>query len=531
MEITCDVTDIRIRKKIIEEIEGDENLHRKEESFRRSEIYKGRQDKYILERLAGDLGIESARDMRTFTSINLTKKMIHELSSIYRYEPKRDFTLLTEKQIDTMLAHYKYGKANQKFKKTNRMYKLHDQCAVKVIPKEGFITLDVMQPHHYDVIPNRNNPEVGEVYIVSSFDRSRIRDTDIQPRNRDFEDRRYNSDGYNQKIGDEDDWKNEHKLYYWWTAQYNFTTNKKGQVVEIVDNEYKPLNQVEFSNYVNEIGRIPFVDVATDKDFEFWVRSGSAVTEFNIDFGTIISDNVNINKNQGFSQAVITSVESPKHIKVGPDRVIWLKVNKNDDSATRPTFEFVTPSPDLKGSLEMTRDLLKFFLVSESINIKDILEGGANPTSGLDHLLQMIEKFEASQDDIDLFKSVEQEAYEIMVLWNNLLVGTTDGFNRKVKGVKVNEDSEVHVKFGGPMQVTSKSEKLDNIERKIEMGLMTPVEALEELREIDEKSAEKMYKEIQKFEAMNNQEMIEAGVNIIRDDMESDDELSGDEEK
>lgn len=522
MEITHDVTDIEFRKREIQEIEGDENLSRKEESYRRSEIYKDRQEKYILQRLAGDLGLESARDMRTFTSINLTKKMVHELASIYRYEPDRNFTMLNQSQMDTMEGHYKYSKANQNYKKTNRMYKLHEQCALKIIPKEGFLKIDVLQPHHYDVIPNRIDPEVSEVYIISSFDKTRVKDNIITSASKDFEDRRFESDGHNQKIGDEDDWDLKNKIYYWWTPEYNFSTNEKGQVLDPVSME--PMDSVDFNQFKNPIGKVPFVDVSTDKDFEYWVRSGSSITEFNVDFGTIVSDNVNINRNQGFSQAVISSVESPKQIKIGPDKVIWLKVDKNGETATRPEFEFVTPNPDISGSLEMTRDLLKYFLVGKSINIKDMLEGKGNATSGLDHLLMMIEKFEASQDDIDLFKNVEQNAYELMVLWNNVFQSVTDGFNSKVKGVNVPEDSEVMVKFGGPSQILSDSEKLDFIERQIDLGLMTPVEALEEIREIDEETANKLYEEIKSFNRMDDSQLMDINKDIM-------DELPSDQKK
>ena len=529
MEATYDITDINVRKQIIKEIEGQENLRRKEESYRNFEIYRDRQAKYILDRLAGETSAASIRDMRTVTSINLTKKMIHELASIYKYEAERDFTDLNDLQKQTMLAHYKYSRADVEFKQSNRMYKLHEQCALKIVPKNGFLSYDVLQPHHYDCVPSKLDPEHGEIYIISSFDRSRVVNQndfrELEAQNA-YENRTFMSDGVNQKIGDQDDWDMKNKPYYWWSAEYNFKTNGKG---EIIDDKMKPLPEVDFEQYKNQIETLPFVDIATEKDYEYWVRAGGSITDFNIDFGVQLSDNVNINRLQGFSQAVITSVEKPKDIYVGPHSVIWLKVDPKDETAQRPEFQFVTPSPDLNASMGLSEGLLKYFLVSKSINIKGMLEGTANATSGIERLLMMIEKFEASQDDLDLFRMTEQSAYEIMVKWHNVFNQVRDGLNKKVQGPQIPEDSEVQVKFGRPDLLQSKQDKVDGLIKELDAGLLTPVEALMELREVDEATAEKIYKKIKKFEMMDVNQLQQAAVDMGMDS--PDDELQSDEEK
>lgn len=523
MDISIDITDIQERKNIIKEIEGDENKHRKEESFRRFEIYRERQHQYILERLAGELGINNVRDMRTMTSINLTRKMVHEMASIYRHEPDRDFSGLSEVQKEVMLNHYKYSKADVAFKKANRMFKLHEQCAIKTMPKSGFLSHAVLQPHHYDVIPNRHDPEQAEVYIISTFNRDRIvSDQHIsQKRNRyEYEKNRLNFDRVNQKIGDPDDWDidNDNKVYIWWNGLYNFKTDNRGRVL---GDDGKPETKVNFNNYPNPIGKLPFSDIANEKDHEFWVRAGSNITEFNVDFGVVISDSVNINKEQGFAFPIITSVEEPKNLKVGPNRAMWLKVNPNDDTAQRPTFEFASPNPDLQGTIQLSEDLLRYFLVSKSISIKNMMEGVPQATSGVEKLLMMIERFEASQDDIDLFRWTEQSVYESMVRWHNVFRDVDQGLNSKVSGPAMPEDSEVQVSFGTPDMVISKKEKLDNIEKKLNLGLMTPVEAISELRDVDEDTADGIHQKIKEFNKMDTDELIEANRQIgMADDMD-----------
>lgn len=509
MDVSIDVANQIQRKKIIEEIEAPENKYRKEESYRRFEIYRERQRKYIMQRLAGETSVKSVRDMRTITSINLTRKMIHEMASIYKYAPNREYTDLSEQQTEVMDSHYKYSKANINYKQSNRMFKLHEQCAIKIMPKHGFINMKVLQPHHYDVVPNMYDPEKPEIYVISSFDRQRIfTENEFENvKSRRFENRMYTSDGVNQKIGDPDDWRDQRRIYYWWTPQYNFATDEAGNVLD--DETKMPVSQPDLdADFINPIGRLPFVDVAIEKDDEFWVRSGSSITEFNVDFGVQLSDNVNINRLQGFSQAVITSVEQPKDILVGPHSCLWLKADPNDDAAQRPSFQFVTPSPDLSSSLQMSEDLLRYFLASKSINLKAITEGQMTAASGLEKLLQMIEKFEASQDDIDLYKWVEQDAYEIMLKWHNVFRQTTDGFDPKVDGPSMPEESEVMVQFSKPQMIQTKKEKLDHIIRQLDNGLITQIEAIEELREVDEEKAEEIYQKIKQFE---NQDMSAMG--------------------
>lgn len=527
LKITHDITNLNVRKNLIEEIESNENLYRKEESFRRFEIYRDRQEKYILQKLASDVSVESVRDMRTFTSINLTKKMIHEQASLYLREPTREFTDLNDAQIKNMLAHYKYSRANVEYKNSNRMYKLHDQCAIKYIPKDGFIDIDVLQPHHYDVVPSKVGPEKGEIYIISSFNRDRVaNDNDYRNYRNSHENRFFGSNNSNEDIADADDWKSENKIYYWWNALYNFKTNSAGLVLD--PNTLEPMKSVNYDDLENPISELNFVDVACEKDFEFWVRSGDSVTEFNVDFGVVLSDAVNINKNQGFAIPIITSVEAPRNLKVGSDRAIWLKIDPNDEAAQRPSFDFATPNPDLAGTLKMTEDLLKYFLVSKSINVNDMLQGSANATSGIDRLLMMIEKFEASQDDIDLYRNVEQQGYEKMVKWHNVMREVQDGLSVKVDGPAIPDDSEVMVNYGGPDMVQSKKEHLDWIEQQMNIGLMSSVEAIEALREVDEESAKNILSKISEVERMDlngmqqvNREIAE-GVDI--DELQSDEE-------
>jgi len=57
--------------------------------------------------------------------------------------------------------------------------------------------------------------------------------------------------------------------------------------------------------------------------------------------------------------------------------------------------------------------------------------------------------------------------------------------------------------------IQSEMEKLGNIEKKIELGLMSTVEAIQETRGIDKSAAEEIIKEIEESEFDNKQEPID----------------------
>lgn len=486
------------RKKVLDEIiNSEENLRRKEESLMSYEIFKGRQAPFILQKIQQDLGVDAALSSRAITSINLSKKIVKEQASIYKNQPTRLFSNLNEAQTLHAEMLYSMAAANVKFKKTNEIYKLQDQAATQVVLKDGKLMLRPLYGHHYDVIPKATNPEKADAYVVSSFDKKRLFSflglgKAQYPINIG---RDYQSDRFNQIIADPDDYKSK-SFYYWWTDEFNFVTNGHGQYV---DDNGNVVSLTE-DQVKNPIGKLPFVDVAADKDFEFFVRSGYSSTQFNLELGLMLSDTSDINKLQGFSQAVISSVEEPQNLKVGQRRVLWLKLKPNDTETSRPSFGFESPSPDLNASLTLISNFLSMYLTSEGLSPKLINTAGEKEmyTSGVDRFLASVEKFEISQDDISLFTQVENNVWDLFKAWNNVYYNATDnGFIDKLSGVFLPEDSELHVKYEKPQLLMSDADKLTVIEKKLELGLMSRIEAIAKDREIDKDMAKEVIAEIE----------------------------------
>lgn len=475
------VLDPAYRKYIIDEINGEENRQRKEESFIRSEYYNGRQQQYILDALAKEFTAKTVCEMRTITSISLTNRIVDELAAVYSDTPDRSFSGVDNEQIDEQIENlYQLSAANVAMKRANKMLKLHKQCALQTVPKNGVVKIRLLQPHQYDVINDPDSPEDAAVYVINTFDRSLTQaSTNLQSRS---SPRPSFADNHNQKIADQDDYKKSLQRLVWWTAQFNFITDGHGNVVS-------DPNAID-----NPIGVLPFIDVHEDKEFEFWVRCGCPIVDFDRDFGKLLSDTANISRLQGYAQAIIYAETIPENLVVGPNHI--LRIPLNPDSEKDPRFEFVSPSPDLTASLSLLENYLRFFLASQNLQPGEVGGGETKSySSGLERMLAMIEKFDASRDDFDRFQHVEMQLFDQLRMWSNALQGT-DALVPELQFGTIPDDVELTVNFAKPEAIQTKSEKLDAAVKQMEQGLMSRAEAIAELRGVDIERAIEILKEI-----------------------------------
>jgi hypothetical protein len=492
-----DMLDLSQRAKKIQEITNEENKNRKEDSLRRFEIYKNNQRKYVLERLKQEFSVETVNQMRTLTSINMTKRIINKQASIYETPPERIFNEASEKEVMQLEALYEMARANQNFKKGNRYYKLNNQGTLWVMPRDGKISIRMLQPHHYDVCPDPRDPENASIYIVNILDKTDALDEvdanrDLTVNTLGSQDQRTH-DTVNQKIGDREDYKSKVGRYVWWSKDFQFVTNKEGAIVDPISGEIR--REIDPISLVNPIGRLPFVDLANDKDFEYWTRDGQNVVDFVIDFLMMLSDTSNIIRMQGFAQGVISSEDVPKDIRVGPHELLYLALDPN--ATVQPSFSFESPNPDLTGTLEFLNVALSLFLTAEGLDPKIVSGKGEAQTfsSGVERLLAMIDMFSASRDDMDLLKDAEQGVFELMVEWSNAFQGT-DGLVPELKQATISDKVWLDVLYSKPEMIQTKAEREDSMIKRINAGLKSKKDALMELDGLSEEDAEAKLKEI-----------------------------------
>jgi hypothetical protein len=476
--------DIGHRLQLIREIDGPENKARKAQSLRQFEIFNDRQHQYVLEYLRGQFSEKTVREMPIISSINLARRVVKQESSLYKTAPKREFYGVSEEQEVMLQAVYADYGYNDRFLKANEYFKLQEQTHLHWVLQYGKIKPRVLMPHHLDVVPLDEDPEMGQIYIVSSFDKKDYLRYE-NPTATGYRGNTYQglgSDGANQKIGDPDDYRTKRRFTVW-SKDFNFIMDENGVIVSGPEVE-NPLN-----------GIIPFIDISSSKDFEYWVRQGQSVSDFSIQFNGMISDVANVVRLQGWGQAIFSGPEGllPESLQIGPNHVIRLPIDANNPTPT--DFKYVTPNADIAGSLDFLKMNLSMFMSSRGIDPKSIsMDGtGQNFSSGLERLLSMISKFEASKEDMDIFKKTEMKSYEILKAYINAFSGT-DLLEVSVGALP--EDSWMTIQFAEPQLIQSEKEKLDLIQQKMDLGIISKVSAYMAINDVDEETALKELREI-----------------------------------
>ena len=481
-----DLTTQEGRKKLIEQLESKTNQGRKSETFQQAEVYNDRIKEYVIQELRKQFNEQTVIEMPVVSSLNICKRVVNNQSIIYNDAPERSWTELNEDQESVLWNVYHDMKVNKKLGNANRYFKLHKQCLIQIIPIMGKLQMRVLRPYQWDAIPNQNDPEIADAYIISSYDK-----TDELSENQLNTATGYNSlsaqaqKNYKETLSERAREGQSSKTYVVWTREFNFIMDKEGNVIsEIVEN---PIS-----------GTMPFIEVSEEKEFEYWVRQASALSNFSIEFNARMSEVAQISKMQGFSQAYLKGNQDVlvNNIQIGPNYI--LKVLHDPANGIESEFGFASPNADIAGSISFLEVLLTGFLSSQGVDPKTVsLNGeGQKYTSGLERLLALIEKMSATRNDYDVFQHVESQVFDLIRTWLNVLNGAQELDNQY--WLSVPDGSEITVKFAQPQSVETESDKLDLAQRKIDMGVYSPIQYLMDVHELDNREdATKMYLEFQ----------------------------------
>lgn len=459
------------RKNLISDIKSQENIDRKNKCLKDYEIYNDNAKKYVYQELVKQLSSQTACQMPVISNLNVAKAVVNKEATIYTEEPEREYDNITEKDKEVLESIYADCAFDSALSKANKYYKLRNQTFIQVVPKYGKIKLRVVHGQNIDVVPEESDPEQAFAYIISSFDKAMYQAS--------------MSDGVNQKIADADDYKALAERYQVFTKEITFIMNGNG---DILGEGILP----------NPIEDLPFVDVSKDKDFEFYVRIGQALTDFTVDYNVAWSDLMFISRMQGYSVGVLSGDPNlkPESMTIGPNRLLFLPKNpSNPDSSLE--LDFKSPTPNLDSSLKIIDSLVASFLSTRGIDPKSISvsNSGNSYSSALEKLLSMIDQFKATKDDFDLFKSVEYKLHRIVCKYLSLLTGT-NLLDPKYNVSQSIVNSELYVKFKEPQMVETTSEKLDNSQKKIDLGISDRVAVLADINGVSIDMAQKEIEEI-----------------------------------
>jgi hypothetical protein len=454
------------RELFLKDIKSSENTSRKSESLKAFEIYNDRIRKYVVDYLLGQYSKSTVSDYVIISSINLAKRIASKEASLYKDAPKRSFSGLTQDQSDELIKLYEKSEIDKCLFKANVYFKMQSQATLKVVAKNNKIDARALLPHHFDVIPSDEDPELAQTVVMNSYDKSLDVSSDMQ----------------NQSIADIDDYKKSLNKYIVWSDKDNFIFDGNGNTT----GEVLP----------NPIGKIPFVDISGLKDFEYFVRSGQPLVDFTIQYNSALSDLQQLVKMQAFGVAILKTSKDlmPSSLTIGVNKVIHLPIDPSQP--VQPDFGFVNAGADVSGSISAVENLLSNFLSSRGLDPKTIngqSDSGAKYNSGLDRLLGMISDLEANKQDKEVFIKAELDLFDLIKKWNY----ATSATDEAILSFVIPDNCNISVEYHSPEMIQSESDKLENIKKKLDLGIANKQMAIAEFYDLSMEDAEEKLLEIQ----------------------------------
>jgi len=485
-----DILELEFRKKVITEIKDTPNEHRKLTELRKHEIYRDLNRKWVMHALLHE-GFKTetlSRMENRASNISICRKIINKLAQTYiggvqrRVEDKN-----SQGSIDALTRELDI---NTKLKKSDRYRQLFKNTVVQIVGRPNTIetkasgeskfeiALKVLAPWEYDVIEDTFDNTQPLVFILTDFpERNDVTfDTLRGSQGRrpfstiDF----HEGDRREQTIADEpSDKGTEKRTFIWWSAKWHFTTDETGAIIKMPKPEAPTLEQ----QIANPIEKLPFMDIHSDQDGNYWATGGTDVIEGSILVNKEITDLNFIKFLQGWGQLVISAKDVPKVLEGGPDNAFVFDVREGDPT---PQVFYASSNPNLTAWMDTIKSQVALLLSTNDLSTKMISAtlDGVDPASGIALLIENAEVTANQQDVQNLYRDKEPILWEIIRRWHRLF-SETNSLTEDLQAIPVFEDSDVKLKFNQLKPVVSELEQLNVLEKRKALGLDTIAELLQ----------------------------------------------------
>lgn len=436
---------------LLTEIESVENQNRKKYAYDSFQIYEGNLRYFVTEKMKKMFPM--TWEMFQISDYSILKKIVDKKSKAYKEAPRRFLETDAETSLYQEVVN-KFG-LNKAMKKFDVYYNREKYSLMAVFferkefggeLKEQFNFIP-LAPYEFDVVMDEmGNLETvilsyPDEQVVSGKVTDRI-DTTIA--------------GYVQ------DANIETKTYAVWTKDqhqiwegYKKKDGKRTFSKLIVDGN---------ESGINPYGVLPFVYVPEEYSQDYPVESPLPVQtiELNAEMSTYYTSGT---LQIGTLVLKFPSSQAIETVTNGLFTGMKLPQSENPDSP-ETSAEYISPSPNMNGHKEAIITHMQAILDEQGINSNQIISPNEKFTSGFDRLLASADVQDIIQDNQqNVYLGVEQKIYLIVkAIYKNFI--KRDIFKSK----------SLSVVYSRPKILVSDTEKLNNIEKMNELGLLTPWE-------------------------------------------------------
>lgn len=484
------ILDLGFRELVISEmIDGHENLSRKHQELRKHEIYRDRNQKWVMQALAheGYKDVTLARMRNRASNISICRKIVNKLAQTYVGGVKR---LVEDKQSQESIDLWTDElDVDTRFKKLDRYRQLFKNTRAHIVPvpvefdDKGIpilfkMVMRILAPWEYDIIEDAHDPTKAKVLMLADFPerhRFHFHNNDIAG-SQGFRQNTFSlsTEGHEQghhgsfKHGDDKEQiiadspadkgtEEDKRRVIWWSDHWHFTTDVKGIMTDAPKDR------------VNPIGVIPGIDLHGDQDGHYWAIGGEDVVDGSIGINKKITDRNFIEFTQGWGQQVITGQNIPKLLVGGPDNAYTIETTAD---GPQPQVFFASSNPNLDAWNNGIKMDLALLLSTNDLSPRNISASldASNFPSGISLMIEQSEVVADVQDTQKLFQDKEPIFWEVLRRWHELF-GGQNLLVPDMQDIPIFEDSNVKVKFHQTIVPISEKEKLETMRIRKELGL------------------------------------------------------------
>lgn len=440
-----DITDSNIVKRIINDVESEQNRQRREYDFDSYQVESGNQREYVKASLV-EMFPESHKVMTT-SNINVLGKVVDRRSKAYKVPPER---LVNGERNETLDKMYKEGLFNRSFASKDRTYN-RSRCVlewVQNIPSMPTKFKVVPLPQYtFDVVIDNDTLEL--VMVILSYPGN-----DITVGGRSTV-----SDSQNQIIAETDlDSASSSKQYAIWTKDHH--VNVKVGLIEkttVIDYMIDPENP----DMLNKLGVIPFVWSTTQPEIPEFPTPNPLPEEsvtINVMNSTLLTA---ATKQIGIMVLKYPAGSHINEVHSGFTVALELPQSKETDPQIETTAEYLVPNSDLTGMRDTFMEYTAGILSDNGLEGASLSGENKSFSSGIERMIASASISDIRSENIENYKHAEQEIFEIIKKYD------------EVNGTRLfNAEDQLTVVFGEQKIIVSEKERLEALEKKNNLGIL-----------------------------------------------------------
>jgi hypothetical protein len=291
------------------------------------------------------------------------------------------------------------------------------------------------------------------------------------------------------------------RVYAMWTADYHsvwksrVSQGAKGSVVKEIIN--MPIEGNEAM--INPLGMLPFVFASKSSAID--LPFVNPITEQSIVYNLLASDLLTASSLQGYGQLVLKMPEGYEMAKLHTGMTTAINLPLVDSAENQADASYINANPDLSGMQDVLRDYAEQVLSEHGITAS---QAAGEFSSGLERLIANADVSDYINANQMYFAELEKQVANIVRRYGEVYGDFNLG------------DEEFRIVFPKAKVMISDQETLANIKTRMELGLITEVEAMQVIDpNLDDDQAREKLEEIKQEKQMKMQSFI-GGANANR---------------